>query len=130
MANATDELVSVRSDGHISNGKQSQQQPLTTTSIAPSYMGRNRNQPPSFMRHGMHMNHSQQQQTTTPTNNGYGTATTRDITETKYHHHQIPHIITNESPDESILTPNETSAKPSTRHHHRGISNAASSTEM
>uniref|UniRef100_A0A7E4VMZ9 Conserved plasma membrane protein n=1 Tax=Panagrellus redivivus TaxID=6233 RepID=A0A7E4VMZ9_PANRE len=47
----TDDLVSVRSDGQTALG------PPT---VAPSYMGRNHRGAPTFMRHGLQMNHSSQ----------------------------------------------------------------------
>ena len=44
----TEDLVSVRSDGQ------------TGLTPAPSYMGRNHRMAPTFMRHGLQMNHSSQ----------------------------------------------------------------------
>jgi hypothetical protein len=53
----TDDLVSVRSDGQVGVGLSG----IPPVAPAPSYMGRNHRGPtPSFMRHGLQMNHAQQ----------------------------------------------------------------------
>uniref|UniRef100_A0A915CQ28 Uncharacterized protein n=1 Tax=Ditylenchus dipsaci TaxID=166011 RepID=A0A915CQ28_9BILA len=123
----TDDLVSVRSDGHVGTGSMSNKTPAGTT---PSYMGRNhRSQaPPSFMRHGMqHINHqtaanNHESSRSTPTtrlisntagpaNPGNDTSGHHQPAGSAFHHHHasshthhpVPHIETQKPPEDTII---------------------------